>query len=135
MSHFTRVRTTLRDVDVLVTALREVGLGPIEIHETPQTLYGYQGDAREEKAEVIVRRRYIDPMSNDLGFARGPDGAFDAIISGYDGRRFGRDWLARLTRAYGRAAALAYAEAHGYEVDTDEIEADGTLRLTLRRTT
>jgi hypothetical protein len=135
MSHFTRVRTALRDVDVLVAALKEVGLGQVEVHDVPQTLYGYRGDAREEKAEVIVRRRYIDRLSNDLGFVRGQDGSFDAIISGYDRRRFDAAWMARLTRAYGRAAALAYAEAHGYEVDTDEIEEDGTLRLTLRRVT
>jgi hypothetical protein len=38
-----------------------------------------------------------------------------------------------LTQAYGHAAALKYAQDHGYEVVTDESETDGTRRLTLRR--
>ena len=47
--------------------------------------------------------------------------------------RFGSQWLPKLTQAYGHAAALKYAEDHGYEIVTDESETDGTRRLTLRR--
>ena len=133
MSHFTRMRTRLRDAGMLAAALAEVGYRQAEVHDEPQVLYGYRGDARPERAEVIVRRAHIGAASNDIGFARGPDGSFEAIISEFDRRRHDGRWLARLTQAYGHAAALKYAREHGYDVMADETERDGTRRLTLRR--
>jgi hypothetical protein len=135
MSHFTRVRTTLRDADLLVAALATVGYPTVERHDTPQTLYGYQGDARPERAEVIVRRRHVGRASNDIGFRLGGDGSFEAIISEYDRSRHDRSWLAKVSRAYAHAAALRYAEDNGYEVDSDVVEKDGLRRLVLRRYT
>ncbi|MEV0218346.1 DUF1257 domain-containing protein [Streptomyces sp. NPDC050704] len=135
MSHFTRVRTALRDPDLLVQALATLGFTTVETHDTPQTLYGYQGDARPDRAEVIIRRRHIGRLSNDIGFRRRDDGAFEAVISEYDRSRYDQPWLTRLARAYGHAAALRYAEDNGYEVDSDVLEDDGRRRLVLRRYT
>ncbi|MGH3242900.1 MAG: DUF1257 domain-containing protein [Spirillospora sp.] len=135
MSHFTRVRTTLRDSDLLAKALAEVGFTTVETHAAPQTLYGYQGDARPERAEVIVRRRHVGRMSNDIGFRRGSDGSFEAIISEFDRNRYDGGWLTKVSRAYGHAAALRYAEDNGYEIDSDVVGEDGERRLVLRRYT
>jgi hypothetical protein len=135
MSHFTRVRTTLRDLDALVAALNAVGFRDVEVHDRPQALHGFQGDSRPERAEVIIRRRYISRLSNDIGFGRQPDGSFEAIVSEFDRRRYGEAWLSELTRSYSYAATLRYAESHGFEVATDEVQQDGTRRLTLRRGT
>lgn len=133
MSHYTRVRTTLNDPLLLAAALEKLGLRPVEVHDTPQPLYGYQGDMRPERAEVVVRREHIGSASNDLGFARGADDTFQAIISSYDRVRYDKRWLTELTRAYGHAAALKFAETHGYEVTTDTLDHQGTRKLTLRR--
>lgn len=135
MSHFTRIRTQLRDAQVLAEALHAVGHEHVEVHDQPQTLYGYQGDARPEKAEVVIRREHVGRSSNDIGFARGQDGSFEAIISEYDRRKYDKGWLTKLTHSYSHAATLRYAATHGYEVATDELQQDGTRRLTLRRTT
>jgi hypothetical protein len=135
MSHFTRVRTKLRDRELLVKALNSVGFTTVEAHDSPQTLYGYRGDARPERAEVIIRRRHIGKLSNDIGFRRREDGGFEAIISEYDRSRYDQAWLTKVARAYGHAAALRYAEEHGYEVDSDVVEANGQRRLVLRRYT
>ncbi|MGP4009380.1 DUF1257 domain-containing protein [Streptomyces sp. 4N124] len=135
MSHFTRVRTALRDADLLVQALTAVGFTTVETHDTPQTLYGYLGDARPDRAEVIIRRAHIGRLSNDIGFRRGRDGTFEAVISKFDRSRYDQPWLTKVARAYGHAAALRYAEDHGYEVDTDVLEEDGRRRLVLRRYT
>lgn len=133
MSHFTRVRTTLRDPELLVKALATAGFTTVEVHDSPQTLYGYQGDARPERAEVIIRRRHVGRLSNDIGFRRREDGSFEAIISEYDRRRHDQQWLTKVARAYGHAAALRYAEDNGYEVDSDEVAENGERRLVLRR--
>lgn len=133
MSHFTRLRTVFKDAHLLAQVLRESGFAEVEQHDEPRVLYGYRGDARPERAEVIVRRKHIGAASNDIGFARQQDGSFQAIVSAYDRRRYDDAWLRRLGQAYGHAAALQYAAAHGYQVDTDEVDRSGTRRLTLRR--
>ena len=135
MSHYTRVRTTLRDAEVLAEALKEVGFAEVEINDTPQPLHGFAGPAGVTRAELIIRRRNAAGASADIGFARSPDGSFTAVMDSMDLGRYGTQWLRRLTQAYGHVAALRYALAHGYEVLTDEPEHDGTLRLTLRRFT
>jgi hypothetical protein len=133
VSHFTRVSTRLRDPQLLVEALAAVGYDQVEAHETAQTLYGYRGDARPERAEVVVRREHIGRASNDIGFVRRPDGSFEAVISSFDRGRHGEAWLAELTQAYGRAATLRYAETHGFDVDADQVEEGGIRRIVLRR--
>jgi hypothetical protein len=132
MSHFTRMRTTLADPQLLATALRAAGYREVEVHETAQSLRGWA--ARTASAEVIVRREHIPGHAiGDFGFARQADGTFTVVIDDMDRRSNGAQWLPLLTQAYGHAAALKYAEDHGYDVVTDSVEQDGTRRLTLRR--
>jgi len=132
MSHFTRVRTTLRDRDTLAAALRASGYPVVEAHDSPQRLSGW--GSQTAQAEVIVRRAHIPgPAYGDFGFARQKDGTYAVVIDSMDSSRNGPGWLPGITRAYGHAAAMKYAEDNGYDVVTDEVERDGTRRLTLRR--
>jgi hypothetical protein len=100
MSHFTVLNTQIIETDSLVKALTDMNFKNVEDHETAQHLYGYQGDLRQQTAEVIIRRQYIDRASNDIGFKRNKNGAFDAIISDYDRRKYSQKWLNRLTQRY-----------------------------------
>lgn len=135
MSHYTKVRTAITDQDVLVAALERLGFPEVESHTEPVALYGFQGDARPERAEVVVRRRHVGAASNDLGFRRVQDGTFEAIISGYDRKRYDAKWLRRLAQRYGHLTALAYAESNGFEIASEETdERTGEIRMTLRRT-
>lgn len=133
MSHYTRVATTLREAAILAGALGELGFATVEVHESPQPLRGWAGHGSAERAEIIIRRQHAVGASADIGFARGADGMFTAVMDSMDRGRYGQDWMTRLTRAYGHTAALHYARDHGFEVVTDEAEQDGTRRLTLRR--
>jgi len=136
MSHYTRVSTTLCDAELIAAALRATGFPDVELHDTPQPLRGFAGGGRYA-AEIVVRRGHAGKGRSalaDFGFVRRPNGSFEAIVDDWDRRALGSDWMSRLTQAYGYAAALRYAELHGYEVDIDEMEADGTRRLTMRRT-
>ncbi|MFD0899600.1 DUF1257 domain-containing protein [Actinomadura sediminis] len=136
MSHYTKLRTAITDQDRLVAALNDLGFDHVESHSSPTHLYGYQGDERPEKAEVVVRRRYIGAASNDLGFHRTPDGTFEAIISGYDRRKYDAGWLGKVSQRYGRLTAMAFAESRGFDVAAEETDRrTGEVRLTLRRTT
>jgi hypothetical protein len=59
VSHFTRMRTSLRDPLVLAAALRETGYPEVEVHDSPQILH------------------------------RQPDGSFEAVVDATDLARNG----------------------------------------------
>ena len=114
MSKYAELRTVIGDGSILADALRDLGYCP-EVASEPESLYGYLGDQRQEKATIIIRRNQLDSASNDIGFSRGPDGAFRAIISEYD-RSIGFDdaWLGRLAQAYKERQTMSVAKAKGY---------------------
>jgi hypothetical protein len=133
MSHFTCIKTQIKHQDALIKALADVGFKNIEVHETAQHLYGYQGDVRQQKAEVIIRRQNIGLYSNDIGFKRQEDGQFEAIISEYDRHKYSQEWLNGLTQRYGYHTLMATAPAQGFTVEEEETLEDGTIRVVVAR--
>jgi len=89
--------TPIVDQDALVEALEDLGFAraAIEVHAEAVPLVGYEGAARNVHAHVVIRRRHVGAMSNDLGFERTATG-FRAHISDYDRGRHGSAWLAKL---------------------------------------
>ena len=88
-----------KDRRLLLTALADLGYTEVEEGEA-LPLFGYQGDQRTETAEIVVRRRYVGSASNDLGFARTPQG-FVPVISEYDQRVLhGGQFLVKLRTDY-----------------------------------
>ncbi len=69
---------------LLLAALAELGYTTVERGEA-LPLYGYQGDERAERAQLVIRRKHIGVASNDLGFAHSAEG-YTPIISEYDQR-------------------------------------------------
>jgi hypothetical protein len=134
MSHFTAIKTQVKNADALLQALADLGFSTIEHHATAQPLYGYQGDLRSQTAEIILRRQHIGHLSNDIGFKHQPDGTYQAIISDYDRRHgYGQDWLNQLTQRYGYHHLKAIAPAQGFAIEEDAVLEDGTIRLVVGR--
>jgi hypothetical protein len=128
MSEFVECKTKIKDRKALIEALMEMGLkkDQIEIHEKAAHLYGYQGDRREEVANVIIRRGAVGGSSNDIGFLKKEDGTYEAIISAFDrgsGGNFAKhtggynaNWVKDLTRKYTEKLYTRTAKEKGYEV-------------------
>lgn len=133
MSHFTTLRTRLADREALLKGLADLGFREIESHATPEHLMGYQGDQRRQTAEVIIRRKHVGRMSNDIGFKLGPDGCFEAIISEFDRSKYNQEWLNRLCQRSACHSARAKLGEQGFEVVSEEKTSDGRVHLTLRR--
>ena len=118
-----------RDLGLLRAALEDLGYNTVE--EGDQLpLYGYQGDERPERVEVVIRRQHLTSASNDLGFQRTKDG-YVPIISEYDTRvLLEGSFLVRLRTAYNlRAVAKVTRQLHG----TQTVQTDCNLiRVTVR---
>jgi hypothetical protein len=94
------------DRRLLVGALADLGFAEVE-EGTALPLYGYRGDRRAETAELVVRRRFVGPASNDLGFRRTPEG-YVPVVSEYDLRALrGGRLLVDLRTAYSERAVEA----------------------------
>ena len=114
MSKYVELRTTLNDEHYLIEALRELGYEP-EVCPEGRRLVGYLGDARAERAQIIIPRRQLDAASNDIGFARDEGGVYQAIVSEYDrGIGFDDAWLGRIAQIYKERQTMAVARAKGY---------------------
>ena len=114
MSAYGSFETIMCDAKYLVEGLADMGYR-VEVHREGAHLVGYHGDERPEKAHVIVRRAQLDSASNDIGFARGADGRFQAILSEYDRSiGYGDQWLGKVNQHYKEKQTLAVAQAKGY---------------------
>lgn len=130
MSHFTCIKTKIIEQEELVGALRDMGYSP-EIGRDIR-LYGYQGDLRQDTADVVVRRAELSSASNDLGFACADDGTYSAIISEYDAREF-PDLVKKITQRYAERIVLKNVAIQGFQVAKREITSDGSIRLRMER--
>lgn len=131
MSRYCCIKTEFKDSDALIDALMETNqwtAAQIEVHATPQNLFGYRGDKRTEKAHIIIRRQHVGGSSNDLGFVKGEDGNYEAIVSEYDSRRYGKAWVGKLTGNYAYHRVRREQEARG-RVVSRERQPNGHQRL------
>lgn len=134
MSHFVSVVTEVRDPKALIRALGRMGFkNKVETYDTPQHLYGYKGDMREQKADVIIRRRYVGHASNDIGFEKTEDGRYISHISEFDQRKYNDAWQKKLYTYYGVEKSKMECDNRGlkYEEDIDE-ENRVRLRIHMR---
>jgi hypothetical protein len=120
MSQYAEQKTAYKDRDCLVAALAEMGYKDVEIHEEAQQLFDYHGrattylDAKGDKANVIVRRKYVGGAANDLGFVKKADGTYSAIISQYDTGKHNTTWLEGLKKNYAEKRHIKTAKQQGF---------------------
>ena len=88
-----------KDRRLLLAALADLGYDDVEEGEN-LPLFGYRGDQRAETAEIVVRRRHVGPLSNDIGFKSTMQG-FIPLVSEYDQRVIhGGKFLPKLRTEY-----------------------------------
>ena len=131
MSHFSEFHIKLNDEKSLIAALESMGFkGKIEIYQTLQPLYGYQGDIREQKAHIIIRKKYVGSASNDIGFERMADGTYRVWISDYDKGKYNQKWLDTLITKYTGARILDKVnKLRRYQVTVKEEGSDMEITL------
>ncbi len=107
----------------MLAALEDLGFdrNMVELHDQAVPLVGFEGNARLQRAHIVIRRQHVGRASNDIGFERTPTG-YRAWISDYDRSRYGSAWMARLQARYEqheivRRQQLAEAERQRMEAE------------------
>lgn len=109
----------------------------VKICSKPESLKGWQGDKRTQKAHIIVPQALVNSHlggrdSNDLGFIQ-KNGKFQAIISDYDRSRWWNHAAPRFWQAAQTFEAMKAARLQGYQVKKEEKGGVITLTCLSRR--
>ena len=101
MSAYLTLLTPMTDRQCLLEALADLGFdsSKVEVHAQPVPLVGFEGNLRGQTADLVIRRQLVGQASNDLGFRATPTG-YQLIVSDYDQRAYGQQWLSRLHARY-----------------------------------
>lgn len=129
MSHFTTVETKIKDLVALKAALKDLGY---EFSEAEQgvEVKGYLGQKELAEISIHASRTY------DIGVK--------ATESGYE---FVADWwgvettrgvtqeefVKAVTQRYAYHKVMSTVAAQGYTIETDEVKADKTISITVRK--
>lgn len=125
MSHFTRVKTKLRNLTLLERALRELGYQPSVGNVKVR---GWNGETRNADLVVQMSNRY------DFGFQQVGD-ELVLVCDDWGFRENVPQLLQKITQQYAYQVCVEQAAAQGFQVVGTEQQADGSIRLLVQRYT
>ncbi len=127
MSHFSTLKTELRDRDALIQALEDLGHQP-EPGQRP--IRGYRGQT--EVADLAI----VPQEGGDIGFRWDAATGQYELVTDLDLWRQAvpvERFLAQLTQRYALRTILAASEAEGFQVQQQIQTVDGSIELVVSR--
>jgi hypothetical protein len=129
MSKYATIKTSFKDGEVLIASLEAMGLQGIQNHiGRPVQLEGYEARLRKESADIVIPRKYVGAASNDLGFKRGTDGTYTAIVSDFDSTKYGPKWMQSLTLEYNQADVAKKMKTAGFKLVNTGTTKNGNIK-------
>ncbi len=127
MSHFSQIKTKIRNLPALQAALTDMGA---DWKAGPQTVRGYQGTT--ETAEVVIEQ----DNGYDLGFKRNEEtGDYELVADmQYWQQSLSVDgFLNKVTQRYAYHTVVSETASQGFQVAEQTVAKDGSIRLVLQR--
>lgn len=127
MSHFSQIKTKIRNLPALQAALTDMGA---DWKAGPQAVRGYQG--KTETAEVVIEQ----DNGYDLGFKRNDEtGDYELVADmQYWKQALSVDgFLNKVTQRYAYHTVLDETSSQGFQVAEQTVAKDGSIRLVLQR--
>jgi hypothetical protein len=127
MSHFSTVKTELRDRSSLLQALSDLGHAP---SEGPQAVRGYRGQT------VTCDLAIPCDEGGDIGFLLNPETGAYELVADLDLWRQPvpvERFLAQLSQRYALRTLLAASAQEGFQVEAQTNHQDGSIELVVSR--
>lgn len=125
MSHFSQIKTQIRNLDALKAALTDLG---IDWKSGPRDVRGYQGQTRP--AEIVIEQ----DNGYDIGFARtGSEYELVADLQFWAQAGSVERFLNRITQRYAYHTVVNASAQEGFQVAEQTQAQDGSVRLVLQR--
>ncbi|MBD2257692.1 DUF1257 domain-containing protein [Pseudanabaena sp. FACHB-2040] len=127
MSHFSQIKTKIRNIESLQAALTDLGTdwksGPVEVR-------GYQGQT--QVADVVIEQE----NGYDIGFRRNSDTQDYELVADlqYWKQPLTVDgFLNQITQRYAFHTVLNESTRQGFQVAEQQVNQDGSIRLVVQR--
>ncbi|MEO1296193.1 MAG: DUF1257 domain-containing protein [Cyanobacteria bacterium J06636_16] len=125
MSHFSHIKTRIRDLEALQLALTDLN---IEWKPGPGKVRGYQNQACT--ANLIIEQ----PNDHDIGFAwNGQEYALVADLQFWQQPLSVDGFLRQITQRYAYQKIMSETAQEGFEVAEQQHLQDGSIRLVVQR--
>lgn len=126
MSHFSNIKTKIRNVESLTAALTDLG---IDWKAGPQPVRGYQGDTRTAAVVIAQDNGY------DIGFSNNGDNEYELIA---DLQFWQQNWsvdcfINQVTQRYAYHTVVTEATKQGFQVTEAVDRQDGAIKLVVQR--
>jgi hypothetical protein len=125
MSHFSQIKTQIRNLDNLKSALSDLG---IKWKPNASPVRGYKGQT--QTAEVVIEQA----NGYDIGFAwNGQAYELVADMQFWQLNHSVDHFLRQLTQRYAYHTVLSETHKQGFQVAEEQKNPDGSIRLVLQR--
>jgi hypothetical protein len=127
MSHFSTVKTELRELPALLGALSDLGHEP---SSAPQSVRGYRGQT--VTADVVIPQ----PDGADIGFLWNPDSESYELVTDLQLWKQAvpvERFLARLHQRYALRTILSATADEGFQIAEQHDARDGSIELVVTR--
>jgi hypothetical protein len=125
MSHFSNIKTQIRNLDSLKCALTDLG---IDWQEGPEMVRGYQGQTLQ--AAIVVKQE----NNYDLGFRwNGQEYELVADLQYWQQPLSVEGFLKKVTQGYALQTILSETTKQGFQVAEQQNNQDGSIRLVVQR--
>lgn len=125
MSHFSQIKTQIRDLTALQSALTDVG---VDWKAGPQAVKGYRGQTRQAEVAIEQENGY------DVGFSwNGQEYELVADLQYWQQPLSVEGFLNRVTQRYAYHTVVAETARQGFQVSEQQQQEDGSIRLVLQR--
>jgi hypothetical protein len=125
MSHFTKVATKINDLVALKKALDQLGWKYTH-NEEGVTVRGYRG-------QTLSAELSIDMGKYDIGVVKTEEGTYELVADWWGvetTKGLKEEEVAKeINSKYAYQRVLAAVEEQGYTIDTNAVQADGTIKL------
>jgi hypothetical protein len=125
MSHFSHIKTQVRNLPALESALTDLG---VSWKAGPQPVRGYQGLVRN--AEVVIEQS----NGYDIGFSwNGQEYELVADLQYWQQPLTVDRFLSQVTQHYALSTVLSATSRQGFQVAERQQNQDGSIRLVVQR--
>lgn len=126
MSHFSNIKTKIRNVEALTAALTDLG---IDWKTGSQAVRGYQGDTRTAAVTIEQENGY------DIGFCCNSENEYELVA---DLQFWQQNWsvdrfISQVTQRYAYHTVVTAATKQGFQVAEEVNRQDGSIALVVQR--
>ncbi|MEC4891444.1 MAG: DUF1257 domain-containing protein [Oscillatoria sp. PMC 1051.18] len=125
MSHFSNIKTQIRNLTSLQAALGDLG---IEWKSGPSAIRGYRGQTRN--AEVVIEQ----DNNYDIGFSwNGQEYELVADLQYWQQPLTVEAFLQKVTQRYAYQTVISETAKQGFQISEEQKNEDGSVRLVVQR--